>query len=72
MGLGVRTHAGRRIYRHGGGWSGLRAQLIHIPDQPSGLAVLAPADDTDRTAGLADALLDELNPIDPPPDTPPG
>ncbi|GAA3248184.1 serine hydrolase domain-containing protein [Dactylosporangium siamense] len=64
-GLGLRTHAGRRIYRHGGGWPGLRAQLIRIPDQRSSIVILALADDTDRTIGLANALLDELNPADP-------
>lgn len=68
-GLGLRTHAGRRIYRHGGGWPGLRAQLIRIPDQRCSLVILALADDTDRTIGLANALLDELNPTDPLPGT---
>ena len=70
-GLGIRSHAGRRIYRHGGGWPGLRAQLIRIPDQRSSLVILAPADDTDRTIGLANALLDELfDPTDQLPGTP--
>jgi CubicO group peptidase (beta-lactamase class C family) len=26
-GIGVRSHAGHRVYRHGGGWAGLRASL---------------------------------------------
>ncbi|GIM96659.1 serine hydrolase domain-containing protein [Paractinoplanes toevensis] len=59
-GLGIRTYARHRIYRHGGGWPGLRAQLIRIPDQRSGLTVIALTNDTDRTASLANALLDML------------
>jgi CubicO group peptidase (beta-lactamase class C family) len=59
-GLGIRTRAGHRIYRHGGGWPGLRAQLIRIPDQRSGLTVIAFTNDTDQTIMLADTLLDAL------------
>jgi len=49
-----------RTYRHGGGWAGLRVLLARIPDLDAGLAVIAPADNTDRHIPLADALLDEL------------
>jgi CubicO group peptidase (beta-lactamase class C family) len=59
-GLGIRTHAGHRIYRHGGGWPGLRAQLIRIPDQRSGLTVIALTNDTDQTTMVANTLLDTL------------
>lgn len=59
-GLGIRTHAGHRVYRHGGGWPGIRAQLIRIPDQRSGLTVIALTDDTDQTTRLANKLLDTL------------
>jgi CubicO group peptidase (beta-lactamase class C family) len=59
-GLGIRTHAGHRIYRHGGGWPGLRAQLIRIPHQRSGLTVIALTNDTHQTTSVANALLDML------------
>ena len=59
-GLGIRTHAGHRICRHGGGWPGLRAQLIRIPTQRSGLTVVAFTNDTDQTITLANTLLDAL------------
>ena len=65
-GLGVRSHAGHPIYRHGGGWPGLQAQLIRIPDLRSSLVILTLADDTTRPADLAGALLDELAPTAPP------
>ena len=56
--LDVREHAGRRIYRHGGRWAGLCAQLIRVAGQDSGFVILALDDDEDRTATLATALLD--------------
>ena len=59
-GIGVRTHADHRTYRHGGGWTGLRVLLARIPDLSICLAVIAAADHTDRHVALADALLDEL------------
>jgi CubicO group peptidase (beta-lactamase class C family) len=59
-GLGIRTHAGHRIYRHGGGWPGLRAQLIRVPDQRSGLTVIALTNDTDQTIMLSNTMLDAL------------
>jgi CubicO group peptidase (beta-lactamase class C family) len=59
-GLGIRTHAGHRVYRHGGGWPGLRTQLIRIPGQRSGLTIIAFSNDTDRTTGLSNTLLDML------------
>jgi len=34
--------------------------LARIPDLDAGLAVIAPADNTDRHIPLADALVDEL------------
>lgn len=59
-GLGVRTHAGCRIYRHGGRWAGLSAQLVRIADRRSSFVIIALDDDEDRTANLADAMIDEL------------
>jgi CubicO group peptidase (beta-lactamase class C family) len=61
-GMGVRTHAGHRVYRHGGGWPGVRSVLARAPGLPAGLVVIALDDDTERAAGLADALLDEILP----------
>jgi CubicO group peptidase (beta-lactamase class C family) len=59
-GMGVRSHAGRLVYRHGGGWPSLRALLARIPDLGLGLVVIALADDTERRIPLADSLLDLL------------
>ena len=59
-GLGVRERAGRRIYRHGGRWATLSAQLVRVAGRNSGLVVLALDDDEDRTAALADAVLEDL------------
>ena len=58
-GVGVREHAGRRVYRHGGRWAGLCAQLVRAP-RSGALVVLALDDDENRAAALADALLDEV------------
>jgi CubicO group peptidase (beta-lactamase class C family) len=65
-GVGVRLHAGHRLYRHGGGWPGVQAQLIRIPDLRASLVILALADDAKRPADLAGALLDELVRTTPP------
>jgi hypothetical protein len=61
--LGVRTDAGRRIYRHGGSWPGVSAQLVRIGDRRSGFVILALDDDIDRTVTLAAAMIDELAPL---------
>lgn len=58
--LDVREHAGQRIYRHGGRWAGLSAQLVRLADQRAGFVVIALDDDEDRTATLADAMIEEL------------
>jgi CubicO group peptidase (beta-lactamase class C family) len=58
--LGVREHAGRRIYRHGGRWAGLSAQLIRLADRRSSFVIIALDDDEDRTATLANAMIEEL------------
>lgn len=55
-GVGVREHAGLPVYRHGGRWAGLCAQLVRVPGH-GGLVVLALDDDEDRAASLADVLL---------------
>ena len=59
-GLGVRAHRGHRVYRHGGGWAGLRAQLIRVPERRSGLVVLGLGFDATRVDPVAAELLDEL------------
>ncbi|MGW0202342.1 serine hydrolase domain-containing protein [Nonomuraea sp. NPDC003201] len=56
----VHTHAGCRIYRHGGRWAGLSAQLVRIADQRSSLVIIALDDDEGRTANLANAMIKEL------------
>jgi CubicO group peptidase (beta-lactamase class C family) len=58
--LGVREHAGRRIYRHGGRWAGLSAQLIRLADRRSSFVIIALDDDEDRTVTLANAMIEEL------------
>lgn len=57
-GVGVRTRAGHRVYRHGGGWPGLRLLLARVPDLGVGIVIIAPGDDTERRGVLDDALLD--------------
>jgi CubicO group peptidase (beta-lactamase class C family) len=57
-GMGVRWHAGYRVYRHGGGWPGLRALLARVPDLNQSLVILALADDSERRADLAASMLD--------------
>jgi CubicO group peptidase (beta-lactamase class C family) len=59
-GMGMRSHAGRLVYRHGGGWPSLRALLARIPDLGLSLVIVALADDTERRVPLADSLLDLL------------
>jgi CubicO group peptidase (beta-lactamase class C family) len=56
-GMGVRSHAGYRVYRHGGGWPGLRALLARVPDLDQSLVIIALADDSERRTGLAASML---------------
>lgn len=57
-GTGVRSHHGYRVYRHGGGWPGLRALLARIPDLNQSLVIIALADDSERRVELAASMLD--------------
>ncbi|MEU1728887.1 serine hydrolase domain-containing protein [Nonomuraea sp. NPDC005692] len=57
-GMGVRSYAGHVVYRHGGGWTGLRALQARIPALDISIALIATRDDTDRRIPLLDALLD--------------
>lgn len=57
-GMGVRSHAGYRVYRHGGGWPGLRALLARVPDLGQSLVIVALADDSERRGELAAGMLD--------------
>lgn len=59
-GIGVRSHAGHRVYRHGGGWPGLRAAQARIPDLDLSMVLIAVADDTERRVDLLNSLLDEV------------
>jgi CubicO group peptidase (beta-lactamase class C family) len=57
-GMAVRSIAGNRVYRHGGGYSDVRAMLARAPDVGLDLVIVALADRTERTAALADAVLE--------------
>ncbi|AGZ43926.1 beta-lactamase [Actinoplanes friuliensis DSM 7358] len=61
-GVGVRTRGNDRIHRHGGSWPGVTAQLVRIPSRRSGFVVLALDNNQDRTAALAEAMLQALTP----------
>lgn len=61
-GIGVRSHAGHRVYRHGGGWTGLRAMHARVPDLDLTAALLAIDDHTERRVPLLNGLLDEMIP----------
>ncbi|MEV4110966.1 serine hydrolase domain-containing protein [Nonomuraea sp. NPDC049695] len=59
-GIGVRSHAGHRVYRHGGGWTGLRALHARVPDLDLSVALIAINDHTERRIPLLNSLLDEV------------
>ncbi|MFI7134168.1 serine hydrolase domain-containing protein [Nonomuraea sp. NPDC050153] len=59
-GIGVRSHAGHRVYRHGGGWPGLRAAHARVPDLDLTVALIAIDDHTERRVPLLDSLLDAV------------
>lgn len=59
-GIGVRTHRGHRVYRHGGGWPSLRALHARIPDLNSTFVILATADESERRVDLAARMLDTV------------
>ncbi|MFG1960988.1 serine hydrolase domain-containing protein [Nonomuraea sp. NPDC049028] len=59
-GIGVRSHAGHRVYRHGGGWTGLRALHARVPDLDLSVALLALNDHTERRVPLLNGLLDAV------------
>lgn len=58
--LGIREHAGHRIYQHGGSWPGLTTQLARLADRRSNFVIIALDDNQDRTNTLAKALIEEL------------
>jgi hypothetical protein len=47
-GMGIRSHAGYRVYRHGGGVPGLDTSLV----------IIALGDDSERRVDLAASMLD--------------
>ncbi|MER6579126.1 serine hydrolase domain-containing protein [Nonomuraea sp. NPDC001023] len=59
-GIGVRSHAGYRVYRHGGGWLGLRALHARVPDLDLSMVLIAIADHTEHRVALLNSLLDEM------------
>ncbi|MER7424694.1 serine hydrolase domain-containing protein [Nonomuraea rubra] len=59
-GVGLRSHAGHRVHRHGGGWPGLRAQHARLPDLGWSIVLLATADDTERHIELVRLVLHEV------------
>jgi CubicO group peptidase (beta-lactamase class C family) len=59
-GVGVRSHDGHRLYRHGGSWPGVTAQLVGIPEKDASLVVVALDDDGERAANLANIMIDRL------------
>ena len=59
-GMGVRSHTGHPVYRHGGGWPSLRALLARVPDLALSMVIVALADDTERRGPLADSILNLL------------
>jgi len=56
-GMGIRSHGGYCVYRHGGGWPGLRALLARVPDLNQSLVIIALADDSERVTDLAASML---------------
>jgi hypothetical protein len=59
-GMGVRSHKGHLVYRHGGGYADVRTMLVRVPEIGLGLVVVAAADRSERRTALTDALLDVL------------
>ncbi|WP_196279373.1 serine hydrolase domain-containing protein [Catellatospora vulcania] len=59
-GMGVRRRHGLTVYRHGGGWPGVRVLSARVPDRGLSIVVTAIGDDTERAAALTDGLLDLL------------
>lgn len=57
-GMGVRSHAGYCVYRHGGGWPGLKALLARVPDLNASLVIIALADYSERRQDLGAGILD--------------
>lgn len=59
-GMGVRSHGGHRVYRHGGGWPSLRALHARMPDLNLTFIIAATADESERRVDLAAGLLDAV------------
>ncbi|MEV6491021.1 serine hydrolase domain-containing protein, partial [Actinoplanes sp. NPDC051633] len=59
-GMGVREHAGHRIYRHGGSYADVRTMLVRVPGTGFDLVVLAARDRSERRTDLTDRLLEAL------------
>ncbi|MEZ7130508.1 serine hydrolase domain-containing protein [Nonomuraea sp. AD125B] len=59
-GIGVRAHGAYRVYRHGGGWTGLRNLHARVPELDLTMAVIATNDHTERRVPVINGLLDEV------------
>lgn len=59
-GIGVRSHAGVPIYRHGGGWQRIRALLTRAPTVGLSLLTVSLDDPTERRVKLCSELLNLL------------
>jgi CubicO group peptidase (beta-lactamase class C family) len=57
-GAGIRSHNGYDVYRHGGGWSRLRAMLARIPALDLTVVMIALHDGSERRQDLTRGLLD--------------
>ncbi|MFI6484936.1 serine hydrolase domain-containing protein [Nonomuraea sp. NPDC050663] len=57
-GVGVRSQAGHRVFRHGGGWIGLRALHARVPALGLSVALVATRDHTERRVALMNGLLE--------------
>jgi hypothetical protein len=61
-GVGIRSHRGLAVYRHGGGWSGIRLLPARIPSRRAGFVIVAPGDETERRVAPTDLLIEAPRP----------
>jgi CubicO group peptidase (beta-lactamase class C family) len=59
-GMGVRTYAGHRAFRHGGSYADVRTMLVRVPEKGLDLVILALADHGSRCVRLTDSVLETL------------
>jgi len=66
-GLGLRRYRGKRLLIHGGSWSGATAKALRCPALGIAAVVLTAGGDMREVVGLADAALERVTPLPPPP-----